>query len=96
MNMNTELLRNLLGSEEAAQRFVTLFQQQLPAQLDAMRQAFENQDWETLSNTAHGLKSQCKYLGLEEAANLLQKLENDPSDTKKAELITINTQLGLS
>jgi HPt (histidine-containing phosphotransfer) domain-containing protein len=96
MNINTELLRKLLGSEEAAQRFVTLFQQQLPGQLEALRQAFAEQDWETLSNTAHGLKSQCKYLGLEEAADLLQKIENNPSETKKEELITINTQLGLS
>ena len=44
MNINTELLRNLLGSEEAAQRFVVLFQQQLPGQLHTLRQAFENQD----------------------------------------------------
>jgi HPt (histidine-containing phosphotransfer) domain-containing protein len=96
MNVNTELLRNLLGSEEAAQRFVTLFYQQLPGQLDMLLQAFTDQDWETLSNTAHGLKSQCKYLGMEETADLLQKMENDPSGTKKVELITINTQLGLS
>jgi hypothetical protein len=33
MNINTELLRKLLGSEEAAQRFATLFRQQLPGQL---------------------------------------------------------------
>lgn len=96
MNINTELLRKLLGSEEAAQRFVNLFVQQLPGQLDALSQAYTDQDWETLSNTAHGLKSQCKYLGLEEAADLLQKIENDPSETKKEELITINTLLGLS
>lgn len=93
MNINTELLRKLLGSEEAAQRFVTLFRQQLPGQLDMLRQAFANQDWETLSNTAHGLKSQCKYLGLEEAADLLQKMENDPSETKLDTIATINTQL---
>ena len=95
MNLNTERLRSLLGSEEAAQRFVTLFQQQLPGQLEALRQAFENQDWETLGNTAHGLKSQCRYISLEEVADLLQKLENAPSETNQADLITINTQLGL-
>jgi HPt (histidine-containing phosphotransfer) domain-containing protein len=94
MNINTEHLRSLLGSEEAAQRFVTLFQQQLPGQLDALRLAFEKQDWETLCNTAHGLKSQCRYMSLEEAADLLQKLENAPSETIQAELIKINTLLG--
>jgi HPt (histidine-containing phosphotransfer) domain-containing protein len=78
MSINTERLRSLLGSEEAAQRFVALFRQQLPGQMDALRHALANSDWETASNTAHGLKSQCRYLGLDVAADLLQALENDP------------------
>ncbi|MBC7777046.1 MAG: Hpt domain-containing protein [Phycisphaerae bacterium] len=78
MNINTEHLRSLLGSEEAAQRFVTLFRQQLPQQLESLRQALSESDWDTASNTAHGLKSQCRYLGLDEAADSLQELENDP------------------
>ncbi len=78
MNINTEHLRSLLGSEEAAQKFVNLFRQQLPGQLQALRQAFAEGDWETASNTAHGLKSQCRYLGLDDAADLLQGLENNP------------------
>ena len=78
MEIKTEYLRSLLGSEEAAQKFVNLFRQQLPGQLEALRQALAAGDWETASNTAHGLKSQCRYLSLNEAADLLQSLENDP------------------
>lgn len=80
MNINTARLRSLLGSEEAAQKFVSLFRQQLPGQLEALRKSLAESDWETASNTAHGLKSQCRYLGLDEAADWLQKLENDPKD----------------
>jgi len=78
MEIKTEYLRSLLGSEEAAQKFVNLFRQQLPGQLEALRQALAAGDWETASNTAHGLKSQCRYLSLNEAADALQRLENDP------------------
>lgn len=79
MNINTERLRQLLGSEEAAQRFVTLFRQQLPGQLETLQQALAQEDWETAGNTAHGLKSQCRYLGLDEAADQLQIIEDNPN-----------------
>jgi len=39
MNINTDRLRSLLGSEEAAQKFVSLFRQQLPGQLEALRKS---------------------------------------------------------
>lgn len=83
MNIHTERLRNLLGSEEAAQKFVNLFRQQLPGQLDALQNALTAGDWETAGNVAHGLKSQCRYMGLDAAADLLQQLENDPSGFNK-------------
>lgn len=94
MNLNTEKLRNLLGSEDAAQKFVDIFRQQLPLQLEALRQALADRDWEQAGNVAHGLKSQCRYVGLEEAADLLQELENDPSGTMNDKLEAIYALLG--
>ncbi len=93
MNINTEYLRSLLGSEEAAQKFVVMFREQLPGQLQTLRQALSDSDWETASNTAHGLKSQCRYLGLNEAADLLQRLENDPSVNFNDELSVMTAML---
>lgn len=78
MSIQTERLRDLLGSEAAAQKFVDLFRAQLPAQLQALRNALAEGDWETASNTAHGLKSQCRYLGLDETADWFQALEDAP------------------
>lgn len=95
MVINTEQLRNLLGTEEAAQRFVTLFQQQLPIQLETLRQAFATKDWDTLSNTAHGLKSQCRYLGLGEAADLLQVMELNAAETDADRLEAVFALLAL-
>ncbi len=79
MTINTERLRNLLGSEAAAQRFVDLFQQQLPGQLAMLQQAIATADWETVSNTAHALKSQCRYLGMDATADMLQLMEDNPA-----------------
>ncbi|MFN0034745.1 MAG: Hpt domain-containing protein [Saprospiraceae bacterium] len=90
MTIQTERLRALLGSEEAAQKFVTLFRQHWPGQMETLRQSLANGDWETASNTAHGLKSQCRYLGLDDWADTFQKLEDNPSVTMNDELRTMN------
>lgn len=78
MNINTERLLNLLGSETAVQRFVEMFHQQWPGQLSALRKALAEKDWETASHEAHALKSQCRYLGLDEWADTLQQIETEP------------------
>lgn len=80
MNIKTEQLVALLGSEDAAQRFVKMFLEQLPAQKSALKHAYATGDLETFQLTAHGLKSQCRYLGLEEVAELLQRMENEPDN----------------
>lgn len=78
MKIQTQKLRQLLGTEEAVQRFVDLFRQQLPDYLDALNNASAEKDWETVSISAHALKSQCNYLGLEEAARYMESLEHQP------------------
>ncbi|MDX1911750.1 MAG: Hpt domain-containing protein [Saprospiraceae bacterium] len=78
MKINTDQLRALLGSEEAAQRFVRMFEESLPQQLRQLHESLASGDWETAGNTAHGLKSQCRYLGLNDWADTLQQIENEP------------------
>ncbi|HLP92789.1 MAG TPA: Hpt domain-containing protein [Saprospiraceae bacterium] len=87
MTLNTEKLVSLLGSEEAAQRFVEMFRQQWPEQLASMKQALANQDWENAGNIAHSLKSQCRYLGLDDLANILQNIENQPDAPQDLSLL---------
>lgn len=84
MNINADQLRALLGSEEAAQRFVRMFEEGLPQQLRQLRESLVAGDWETAGNTAHGLKSQCRYMGLNEWADTLQQIENEPQKALQA------------
>ncbi|MBL7806741.1 MAG: Hpt domain-containing protein [Saprospiraceae bacterium] len=79
MTLNTEKLVSLLGSEDAARRFVEMFRQQWPEQFATLKQALADADWENASNTAHSLKSQCRYLGLDTLAETLQNIENQPN-----------------
>jgi HPt (histidine-containing phosphotransfer) domain-containing protein len=78
MNINTDQLRALLGSEEAVQRFVKMFEDGWPQQLKLLRESLAGGDWDTAGNTAHSLKSQCRYLGLHAWADVLQQIENEP------------------
>jgi len=82
MKYNTERLRSLLGSEEAAQKFVALFQQQLPEQMETLRRSLSDADWDTASNVAHALKSQFRYVAMDDVAALLQLLEDDPQNSQ--------------
>lgn len=90
MQINTDRLQQLLGSEEAARRFVKMFEENLPMQVAALREALSSGNWETASNTAHGLKSQCRYLGLDHWADALQKIENNPEQAQDTSFIAVD------
>lgn len=93
MNINTDRLCRLLGSEEAAQKFVTLFLQQLPGQLEDLQQAISAKDWASAGNLAHGLKSQCRYMSLDAAADLLEQIESTPSAQPQSSLQILHNLL---
>ena len=87
MKINTYKLHQLLGSEEAVQRFVVLFREQLPVYLESLRKALAQKDWETASLSAHALKSQCRYMGLEEVAIYLERIEENPEQATDTALL---------
>ncbi len=68
-------LKNLLGNDEMAARFLNIFREQAPLQMDQLSQCAEAADWEGASIAAHGLKSQLRYLGLEAAAGMAYEIE---------------------
>jgi len=78
MKFDIERMISQFGSEEIALKFADIFREKAPEQLAALRHSFEKKDWEAVGLQAHGLKSQCAYMGLEEMVHLLQQLENNP------------------
>jgi HPt (histidine-containing phosphotransfer) domain-containing protein len=79
MKADLNHLQQLLGSAESAAAFLDLFRRDTPEQLNHLKKALETGDWEQAEILAHGLKSQCRYLGMESTADLLAQLEKSPA-----------------
>ncbi len=71
-------LKNLMGDNEAmVQKFLDIFKNQTPVQLEELEHYLNSKDWKNASNVAHAIKSQCKYLGLETIADLAYQIESN-------------------
>ena len=46
------------GDKQLVQKFIDLFKEEVPIQLNEMKSAMAQSDWEEVQNTAHKLKSQ--------------------------------------
>ena len=68
MIQKQKLIDLMGGDESMANRFIDLFKSQVPGELNTLDNQVRERDFEGASVTAHGIKSQCGYLGLEEAA----------------------------
>jgi len=80
-------LNALLGDDpKMVQRFVDIFTAQTPEQLLQLKKSVINKEWDMASITAHTIKSQCEYLGLEELTALTFKIEQLTEDKLQLEL----------
>lgn len=74
--MDLSLLRNLMGGDQQlVDRFVNIFKTQVPAQVAALPELCEAQDWEGLSTALHSLKTQFNYVGMNALAEQMRNLE---------------------
>jgi len=77
MAVNLNLLRGYLNQDEKmVNKFLNLFCLTIPEELQKLKEYLLNSDFEMVSITAHGIKTQCAYLGLDEAKNIAQQMEN--------------------
>jgi len=82
----TKLEKLLGGDAKMVQRFLDIFKLQTPQQLNLLNEAITNKNWDLASNTAHAIKSQCKYLGLDEMAEFASKIEQLTEEKKQLDL----------
>ena len=81
-------LETLLGDDsKMVQRFLEIFKTQTPKQLNLLIESVAKKNWDQASITAHAIKSQCKYLGLEEMAEHAFKIEQLTEEKKQLELM---------
>lgn len=74
--MDLSLLRNLMGGDQQlVDRFVAIFNTQVPIQVATLPELCEAQDWEGLSTALHSLKTQFNYVGMNTLADQMRDME---------------------
>jgi HPt (histidine-containing phosphotransfer) domain-containing protein len=76
MAVNLEILRQYLNHDEKmVTRFLHLFCTAIPNDLEKLKSYIASGDFSMSSITAHGIKTQCAYLGLEHPRNIAGNIE---------------------
>ena len=71
-------LNALLGYDpDRTQRFIEIYQKELPAQLGLLVICLQEGNRTELATIAHGIKNQSAYLGAEEVIRLAHRLETE-------------------
>ncbi|TNE51096.1 MAG: response regulator [Bacteroidetes bacterium] len=88
-------LKALLANDEnKVQQYLALFKAQLPVHLEQLQNCLEKGELEQASIVAHDLKSQFRYLGLEQIAEIAYAIEQQAeTGNNGAELIRLAGQL---
>ena len=87
-------LRKLMSNDEnMVQQFLQIFKSQTPQQMEQLRKYITNENWEYISLTAHAIKSQAKYLGLEEMVEHAFAIEK--SAENKEDMARISDRFGV-
>jgi len=71
----TKLKKFMDNDENRAQQFLDLFKSQVPIQLIKLKKATIDKDYNAISINAHNIKSQCKYLGLNDIVKFAFDIE---------------------
>jgi len=86
--INLDLLSRLMDHDpERVNMFIDIFKSDVPAQLEDLHLALTKGQYQDASIYAHTIKSQCKYLGLDEIADLAYTIEKDVTISDDQEAI---------
>ncbi|ASP39552.1 hypothetical protein CHH28_13085 [Bacterioplanes sanyensis] len=84
--LKEEALQRLMGNEKLLQRLTQLFNDEQPARMDAIQQHIEQQDFDTLSATAHTLKGVAGNLGAPALQAVAAELEHAAREQQTSQL----------
>ena len=86
--LDTGKLKSLMdGDENMVRRFLEIFKTQTPEQLSRLKQFIDAESWEQVSITAHAIKSQCRYLGLDNLAGQASEIEQLTEKEEQLDLV---------
>jgi HPt (histidine-containing phosphotransfer) domain-containing protein len=65
------------GDTTRMKKYIGMFLQIAPQQMDKIKAALAASDWDTIRANAHSLKPQITYMGISGGEELIKKIEND-------------------
>lgn len=68
------------GNKEKMNKYINIFLQMCPGQLDAMDSLLQSNNYDGLRATAHSLKPQITYMGIKPGEGLIKTIENNAAD----------------
>lgn len=76
-NVDLSSLSELVGGKaEKIIKYIDLFLKNVPVDLALLRSQFNNKNWEECAKTAHKIKGNAGYMGIDKAKKLLIEIEN--------------------
>ncbi len=73
------------GSKEKMAKYIGIFLQMCPAQLEAMKKHLDEADYDSLRATAHSLKPQITYMGIKGGEEKIKKIEKHAAEKFEVE-----------
>jgi len=68
------------GNKEKMNKYINIFLQMCPGQLDAMDSLLQSNNYDGLRATAHSLKPQITYMGIKPGEGLIKTIEHNAGD----------------
>ncbi len=68
------------GNKEKMNKYINIFLQMCPGQLDAMQSLLQSNNYDGLRATAHSLKPQITYMGIKPGEGLIKTIEQYAGD----------------
>ena len=73
------------GNKDKINKYIGLFLQMCPGQLDAMQSLLQSANYDALRATAHSLKPQITYMGIRSGEGLIKNIEQYAADKTNLE-----------
>ena len=68
------------GNRDKMNKYIGIFLQMCPGQLDAMQSLLQSGNYDALRATAHGLKPQITYMGIKQGEGIIKTIEQYAGD----------------
>jgi HPt (histidine-containing phosphotransfer) domain-containing protein len=68
------------GNQDKINKYINIFLQIYPKNIEDMKAHLSNGDYDRLRATAHSLKPQITYMGIKGGADLIQKIEKNAGE----------------